>query len=113
MRFYKSAALTANQVTTNLVTGIQEIEWIRRPSRLRLSGSESLTTGGALVRLTAGGRLLLDDVALGGANRSPVYPDDVIGEWGIQAGAQVSLIIRESLGGTPTYFIQVDVDPVA
>jgi hypothetical protein len=113
MRFYKSAALTANQVTANLVSGISEIEWIRRPSRLRALGSESLTTGGALVKLVIGGRLVLDDVALGGANRSPVFPDDILGEWGAPAGAQVLLIVRESLGGTPTYFIQLDVDPVA
>lgn len=105
--------MTANQVTTNLVSGVQEIEWVRRPSRLRLSGSESLTTGGVLVTLITGGITRLDEAALGGANRSPVFPDDVIGEWGVPAGAQVVLRLRESLGGTPTYFIQVDIDPVA
>jgi len=113
MRFYKSAAMTANQVTTNLVSGIQEIEWVRRPSLLRLSGSGSLTTGGILATLIAGGVTLLDEVALGGANRSPVFPDDILGEWGVPAGSQVVLRLRESLGGTPTYFIQVDVNPVA
>jgi len=113
MRFYKSAAMTANQVTSNLVSGIQEIEWIRRPSRVRLMGSESLTTGGVLVSLQAGGITLLDEAALGGANRSPVFPEDIIGEWGVPAGSQVVLRLRESLGGTPTYFIQLDVDPIA
>ena len=112
MRFYKSAALTANQVTTNLVTGVAEVEWTRYPGILRLSGSESLTTGGALVTLNVGGRLILDEVPLGGANRSPVLPDDIIGQWPVRGGQQVILKIRESLGGTPTYFIQADIDRV-
>src|SRR5439155_17370173 len=113
MRFYKSAALTANQRTSNLVSAIPEIEWIRRPSRIRVSGSESLNTGGATVTLIVGGRALLQDAALGGANRSHVLPDDILGEWIVQPGSQTFLIIQEILGGTPTYFIQLDVDPVA
>jgi len=110
MRFYKSAAMTANHVTSNLITGITQIEWIRGPAAVRLSGSESLTTGGIVVKLIYASRALADDIALGGANRSPVFPDDVIGSWRVPRGAQGSLVLRETLGGTPTYFIQLDVD---
>lgn len=112
MRFYKSAAMTANQVTTNLISGITEIEWIRGPSMVILHGSESLTTGGVVVKLVYASKVLADDIPLGGANRSPVFLDDLVGFWAVPRGAQGSLILRETLGGTPTYFIQLDVSPV-
>jgi hypothetical protein len=107
-RKYGSAALTANQVTANLISGIQEIEFIRRPAIVRLSATQSLATGGVNMRLTYGGRVLFN-AAVGGANRSPQFPDDVLGEWPVPAGAQGELIISETLGGTPTYFYAVDV----
>jgi hypothetical protein len=107
-RFYKSAALTANQVTANLISGVQEIEFIRRPAIVRLSGDQSLSTGGATFRLTYGGRVLFN-AAVGGSNQSPKFPDDVIGEWAVPMGAQGELVVTETLGGTPTYFAQIDV----
>jgi len=41
-----------------------------------------------------------------------VLPDDIIGQWPVRGGQQIILKIRESLGGTPTYFIQLDIDRV-
>jgi hypothetical protein len=103
-----SAALTANQVTANLISGVQEVEFIRRPAIVRLSGSQSLNTAGVNFRLTYGGRLLFN-AAVGGQNRTPTFPDDVLGEWPVPAGAQGEFIISETLGGTPTYFYAIDV----
>jgi hypothetical protein len=103
-----SAALTANQVTANLISGVQEIEFIRRPAIVRLSGSQSLTTAGVNFRLVYGGRVLFN-AAVGGQNRTPTYPDDVLGEWPVPMGAQGEFIIQETLGGTPTYFYAIDV----
>src|SRR5205809_7546545 len=109
MRFYKSAALTANQVTTNLVTGIAEVEWTRYAGMMRLSGSASLTTVGALVTLNVGGRLILDEVPLGGAHRSPVLPGVIIGEWPVVCWYLVLLTLRQSLGVSPAFFLSLDI----
>lgn len=102
-------SLTANSTSANVVAG-QQFEFLQRPSMLRLLAVGS--AAGLNTTLLVGGRTIINDQPISGANRFPTIPDDIVTEEGGRAGERILLMFRNTTGGTLTVNWAVDVTAV-
>jgi len=61
----------------------------------------------------AGGAIIIDDQAIGLQNRFPLFPDDMIHEFGLTGPVdRLALFFRNTTAGAVVAFWRVDVNPV-
>lgn len=102
-----SIIVPSGSVSTNQLAGlIHEF--------LSANAGVSLSSTGSAIGLNAsfliGGQAVINDSAIGGQNRFPIMPDDLLTEEGAFGGSRMILTFRNPTPGALTAFWRVDVE---
>lgn len=104
-------SVAANSTSANVLAG-QLDEFLAGPAAISLAAAAS--AAGMRATLSVGGRLVIDDQAISGANRFPILPDDLVaaGVAGVP-GERLILRFRNTTAGALTVDWAVDVEYLA
>jgi len=104
-----TGAVAANSTNDNVITGSQ-FEYLPYNAALEFGLVGSAT--GLLVDAYSGQDILCESMAISIQNRFPVFPDDYTLTDVAAAGERIKVRVRNSTGGSLTYFVAIRVTPI-
>lgn len=102
-----SVVVPSGGVSLNQLAGLIH-EFLASGASVTLSATGSAI--GLNVTLLVAGMAVINDSALGGQNRFPIIPDDMLTEEGAFGGSRLILTFRNPTPGPLTAFWRVDVE---
>lgn len=101
--------VAANSVVENVLSGKLH-EFLPSNSLVRLMATGEAV--GIRVSMLIGGESVVQDQEVSGANRFPVFPDDIVTEAAGLPGDRITVSVRNTTAGALDSFITVDVQPM-
>lgn len=101
-------SVAANTTTDNILAG-KAMEFVPETSILQIGIVASAV--GLRATVVVGTEVVVDDQEVSGANRMPLFPDDILAEGGALQNDRVTIRLRNTTGGAITGFTKVNISP--